>query len=62
MSFSKTFSYTGQPVSYLVPFGISQMHFELNGASGGNGDFGGQGGFGANINHLSINRAGHSEC
>lgn len=50
MSFSKTFSYTGEPVSYMVPFGISQMHFELNGASGGNGDFGGQGGFGANVN------------
>jgi len=49
MSFSKTFGYTGQPVSYVVPFGITQMHVELNGASGGNGDFGGQGGFGANI-------------
>ena len=49
MSFSKTFSYTGEPISYVVPFGINQMHVELNGASGGNGDFGGQGGFGANI-------------
>lgn len=49
MSFSKTFSYTGQSETYVVPFGISEIHFELNGASGGNGDFGGQGGFGANL-------------
>lgn len=49
MAFSKTFSYTGEQEPYLIPFGINQIHVELNGASGGNGDFGGQGGFGANI-------------
>ena len=51
MAYSKTYVYTGNSETFIVPSHITEIHAELFGASGGDGDYGGEGG-----------RGGHMSC
>jgi hypothetical protein len=58
MSYSNTFVFTGEKQQHTIPEGITQIHVELYGASGGDGDFGGKGGLGAMVSGDIIVNAG----